>query len=175
MIHDLKRKKGRKIKLHIFFLFKKICLIIFLIFHWREWDESMGLPPLRLVVRHLLLYLVCFTLFGYFHTVSHHLCDFYFYILSPGGGLLLFSPFCFKRHRRGIGGEWAALYIVFRFLLPFFFSSIEMLEPSSSETCGTDEVIGGKKKTTGASRTEGGPGGSSGCVFSTSSAPKKPN
>lgn len=56
----------------------------------------------------------------------------------------IFSIWGFERaDKRGIGvvGSELRLLYCFRFL-----SGIEMLEPSSSETCGTDEVIGGKKE-----------------------------
>jgi hypothetical protein len=170
MIHD---KKIKKIKLHFFFfcLLKRYVHFISCIYlnFPLEGDKSMGLCPRYVFGRPPSV--VVSRLFHFIWLFSHCFSHLIICVIFLGDSLLegvyffIFSIWGFEgADKRGIGvvGSELRLLYCFRFL-----SGIEMLELNSSETCGTDEVIGGKKKkTTGASRTEGGAErGSSGCVF----------
>lgn len=115
MIHDKKKEKKKKTNqvTHFFYPLRRFVFFSFDPFPWKgeshhQWDCPRYTSS---VVRHLLLYLVCFTLFGYFHTVSHiTLVIFYLFLLplalERGGARRARSLYCFRFH---------------------FFSSIEML------------------------------------------------
>lgn len=107
---------------HFFSPFRRFVFFSFDPFPWKGESHQWDCPRYTSsVVRHLLLYLVCFTLFGYFHTVSLSSSFVWFFgRFSPGGGLLfhfLHLGLWKGRQERDRGGVSCVCYIVLDFFL----------------------------------------------------------